>query len=81
MAKNQKGDEGKKTGGKTRAAIKSKKGSTDKQIGAKVNRSPSTIAKIRSGAIKNPPSGLAAAIKKSKPSKTKPAKKTTKKKK
>ena len=78
MAKDVKGDVGKNTGAKTRKAIskKTKGGSTDKQIGRKVNRSGSTIAKIRSGVIKNPPSGLSAQISKSKPAK---AKKTAKK--
>lgn len=73
MAKNGKGTEGKKTGAKTRRAITSKVrgGSTLKQIGAKVNRSPSTISNIRTGKIKNPPKSLSGAIRKSRPAKTK----------
>ena len=73
MAQNGKGSVGKKTGAATRKAIKSKMrgGSTAKQIGAKVNRSPSTIAKIKSGAIKNPPKSLSGKIRKSRPAKMK----------
>ena len=73
MAKNGKGTEGKKTGAATRKAIKSKMkaGSTAAQIGAKVGRSPSTIAKIKSGKIKNPPKSLSGAIRKSRPAKMK----------
>lgn len=76
MKMNHKGQEGKKTGTAARKAIssKSKAGSSNKQIGNKVNRSASTIAKIKSGAIKNPPASLSAAIRKSKPAKSKPAK-------
>lgn len=66
MAKQNKGDEGKKTGAKARSAIKSKKkaGATNKDIAATTNRSPDTIAAIESGRIKNPPSGLTGAIRK-----------------
>lgn len=73
---NHKGQEGNKTGAATRKAIasKSKAGSSNKQIAAKVNRSPSTIAKIKSGVIKNPPASLSGAIRKSKPAKSKMAK-------
>jgi len=73
MKMNHKGQAGKGTGAKTRKAIakKSKAGSTNKQIGAKVNRSGSTISQIKSGSIKNPPASLSAAINKSKPAKRK----------
>ena len=70
---NGKGTEGKKTGSATRKAIASKMrgGSTAAQIAAKVNRSPSTIAKIKSGDIKNPPKSLSGKIRSSKPVKRK----------
>ena len=73
MKMNHKGQAGKGTGAKTRKAIanKSKAGSTNKQIGAKVNRSGSTISQIKSGSIKNPPASLSTAINKSKPAKRK----------
>lgn len=76
MAKKGKGTEGKKTGAKTRRAIsaKIKGGSTLKQVGAKVNRDASTISDIKTGKIKNPPASLSGAIRKSKPAKSKMAK-------
>ena len=68
MASQKKGTIGKKTGGTTRKAIKAamKKGCTAEEIGRKANRSPSTISKIATGEIKNPPKGLAASIRKTK---------------
>jgi len=73
MKMNHKGQAGKGTGAATRKAIasKSRAGSTNKQIGAKVNRSGSTISQIKSGSIKNPPASLSGAIRKSKPAKSK----------
>ena len=66
MAFQKKGTEGKNTGGSTRKAIRSvvKKGCTIKSIGKASGRSPSTISKIANGEIKNPPKGLAGAIRK-----------------
>ena len=76
MKMNHKGQEGKKTGAAARKSIaaKSKSGSSQKQIGAKVNRAPSTISNIKTGKIKNPPASLSGAIRKSKPAKSKMAK-------
>jgi len=74
MAKKpKKGVAGNKTGAKTRKAISSKRkgGSTTKQIAKAANRHPSVINDIESGAIKNPPSNLAAKIRKSKTGKRK----------
>ena len=79
-----KGEAGKKTGGSARKSINAaqKKGATNAEIGRKTNRSPSTIAKIDKGTIKNPPKSLIPKLKKaakstgkksnSKPSKRKP---------
>lgn len=55
-----KGEAGKNTGSKSRNLINKAqgKGLTNKEIGAKTNRSPSTIAKIDKGIIKNPPKSL-----------------------
>ena len=68
MASQKKGTEGKNTGGSTRKAIKAavKKGCTIKSISKTAGRSPSTISKIASGEIKNPPNGLAGSIRKTK---------------
>ncbi len=70
-----KGVAGKNTGGKTRAAIKSKKraGSSVKQIAKAGMRHPSTIQSISSGEIKNPPRNLAGKIRKAKTTKRKSA--------
>lgn len=78
MAKSQKGVAGKKTGGTTRRAIASarKRGSTTKDIARAARRDDSTIALIESGVVKNPPKGLAGAIRKAKSSTSKPTKKT-----
>ena len=65
MARTKKGVAGKKTGGATRKAIRSKsKCLTNAQIGARVGRSESTIAGTKSGRIANPPKGLAGNIRK-----------------
>lgn len=71
--KPKKGTAGKNTGGKTRKAIatKTKSGLTLKQIGRASNRKPSTIGKIASGTIKNPPANLAGQIRKAKVKKRK----------
>lgn len=64
--KQQKGEEGKNTGAATRRAIDSAqaKGLTNAQIGRAVGRDASTIGKIDSGEIDNPPGGLATRINK-----------------
>lgn len=61
-----KGSEGKGTGATTRKAINSavKRGNTHEQIGKSTNRSGSTISKIASGEIKNPPKGVSTKINK-----------------
>jgi hypothetical protein len=61
-----KGSVGKKTGGDTRKAIRSaqKAGMSLAQIGRAAGRDASTISGILSGAIKNPPGGLATTIRK-----------------
>ena len=78
--KQMKGDVGKGTGAKTRAAIKSKvdKGATLEKIGSATNRDASTIGAILGGRIKNPPKGLAAQIAKTATPKKKPAGKSPK---
>lgn len=74
MAKaGKKGSQGKGTGGKTRKAIRNKKksGCSNEEIGKMVNRDGSTIGKILSGEVKNPPKGLSTAINKAKCKKSK----------
>ena len=69
MAKQpKKGVAGKNTGGKTRKAISAakKRGATTKQIASAGMRSTSTINKIYSSDIKNPPSNLASKISRAK---------------
>lgn len=65
-SKGKKGTVGKKTGVANRKAIKSavNKCNTLEQIGRATGRSASTISKIASGEIKNPPAGLSARINK-----------------
>ena len=59
-----KGGQGKKTGPKTRKAIrdKLKQGATLEEIGMAVGRDDSTIGAILNGVVKNPPNGLAGKI-------------------
>ncbi len=63
-----KGVAGKATGGTARRAISTAhgRGCTDKSIGRATNRSASTINKIASGSIKNPPRNLAGNVRKCK---------------
>lgn len=71
--KQKKGAVGKNTGGATRKAISAakRKGATTKSIASASRRDTSTIEKIESGAIKNPPAGLASSIRKAKAAKKK----------
>ena len=66
-----KGTEGKGTGGGVREAIRmlQKSGMSLEQIGSAVNRSASTLSSILSGDIANPPKSLLTQLKKVKPPK------------
>ena len=63
-----KGEEGKKTGGRVRKAIRKavKRGATIKSIATAANRSPGVISDILSGEIKNPPASILPRISKAK---------------
>jgi predicted transcriptional regulator len=71
--KPQKGVAGKNTGASTRKAIraKEKQGITQVDIAKAAMRDPSVISDISKGKIKNPPSNLAAKIRKAKKKKGK----------